>query len=85
MSWQGTTYKQPEDQASTRDAAFWLWQTESQAYWLLEELHGHTMEDWAWEHSDGNFSDAMRYVVEKNGINLSKWAWLGKIRRAICH
>jgi len=83
--WAGQKYERPEDQASVRDAAFWLWQTESRAYWLLEETYGHTMEDWAWEHSSRDMAAAIRYIVEKNGINLRKWAWLGKVKGAICH
>lgn len=44
MSWQGTTYKQPEDQASLQAAAFWTWQLESGAYPALCEEDGYPLE-----------------------------------------
>jgi len=40
MSWQGITYKQPEDQASLQAAAFWNWMLESEAYPALMECYG---------------------------------------------
>lgn len=82
-SWAGTRYKSPEEAKAKCDGMFWYWQYRTHAYWLLEEVDGFNMEDWAWEHSDGGLNAKIQYFFSKVGINLSRMARLNTIRQAI--
>jgi hypothetical protein len=38
--WLGPEYKSIDEMRARRDAALWMWQLESGAYWLLEATNG---------------------------------------------
>jgi hypothetical protein len=81
MSWIKGSNK-VRSQASI-DAALWYWQLQTHAYWLLEEVEGFSMDDWAWEHSDGGIVARFCYFYAKTGINLGRVMRLNMIKEAI--
>lgn len=79
--WAGTTYSSPEEMKPRCDGVFWYWQLQTHAYWLLEEVDGFNMDDWAWAHSDGGLAAKFRYFFAKTGINMQRILRLNMIKR----
>lgn len=82
-SWAGTKYQSPEEAKAKCDGMFWYWQLQTRAYWLLEEVDGFNMDDWAYEHSKKDSSANIKYIFEKCGINLSRCCAENRFRNAI--